>query len=339
MRKSRLCMSCIAIMTTAMLVTGCGVSNVNVGTALTEEETEVVAVEVTSEEKDLGESSTQPVTSGETPEGTTDEGTGSTQEASADITAEDLVNVLRGVEGEDVMDIHCKISIGVDDGSGAQSASVRMLADYDMVGNHLCMYLTGTTGMSVYGQTVTEDTEAYVLEKNEHVVSYAKNDHLGFKVLYTTSEGVIRNYFPDFLIRLDNGTTLVLETKGQKNEDVEKKQQLTAKEHLAGLASQGRDRGQEAGADQPLQEMSAAEQRQQKKAQEAAERRKKRAKEAAENEIAQLEEEIASLEKELSEPAVMTDAKRLQTLSDELSEKHRMLDEAYEKWVELQDEV
>ena len=70
-----------------------------------------------------------------------------------------------------------------------------------------------------------EDTEAYVLEKNEHVVSYAKNDHLGFKVLYTTSEGVIRNYFPDFLIRLDNGTTLVLETKGQKNEDVEKKQQ------------------------------------------------------------------------------------------------------------------
>ena len=126
---------------------------------------------------------------------------------------------------------------------------------------------------------------------------------------------------------------------GQYDYYVEKKQQLTAKEHLAGLASQGRDRGQEAGADQPLQEMSAAEQRQQKKAQEAAERRKKRAKEAAENEIAQLEEEIASLEKELSKPAVMTDAKRLQTLSDELSEKHRMLDEAYEKWVELQDEV
>ena len=128
---------------------------------------------------------------------------------------------------------------------------------------------------------------------------------------------------------------------GQYDYYVEKKQQMTAKEHLAGLASQGRDRGQEAGAgaDQPLQEMSAAEQRQQKKAQEAAERRKKRAKEAAENEIAQLEEEIASLEKELSKPAVMTDAKRLQTLSDELSEKHRMLDEAYEKWVELQDEV
>lgn len=165
MRKSRLCMGCIAIMTTAMLVIGCGVSNVGVGTTPTEEETEVVAVEVTSEEKDLGESSTQSVTSGEIPEGTTDEGTGSTQEASADITAEDLVNVLRGVEGEDTMDIHCKISIGVDDGSGAQSASVRMLADYDMVGNHLCMYLTGTTGMSVYGQTVTEDTEAYVDKK------------------------------------------------------------------------------------------------------------------------------------------------------------------------------
>ena len=68
-----------------------------------------------------------------------------------------------------------------------------------------------------------EDTEAYVLEKNSHVVAYAKNDHLGFKILYTTANGVVRNYFPDFLIRLDNGTTLVLETKGKQNEDVEKK--------------------------------------------------------------------------------------------------------------------
>ena len=68
-----------------------------------------------------------------------------------------------------------------------------------------------------------EDTESYALEKNAHVLAYAKNDHLGFRILYTTEGGVVRNYYPDFLVRLDNGTTLVLEPKGQTNEDVEKK--------------------------------------------------------------------------------------------------------------------
>ena len=61
-----------------------------------------------------------------------------------------------------------------------------------------------------------EGTEAYQIEKNQHVLSYAKNDHLGFKVPYTFS-GVIYSYIPDFLIRLNNGVTLVLEVKGQKN--------------------------------------------------------------------------------------------------------------------------
>lgn len=67
-----------------------------------------------------------------------------------------------------------------------------------------------------------EDTEAYVLEKNPHVMAYAKNDHLGFKIIYSY-RGVIRNYFPDFLIQLDNGKTLILETKGQVNEEVKVK--------------------------------------------------------------------------------------------------------------------
>ncbi len=62
-----------------------------------------------------------------------------------------------------------------------------------------------------------EATEAYLLEKNPHVMAWAKNDHLGFSVIYT-HKGVVRKYFPDFLIRLDNGITLVLETKGQEKE-------------------------------------------------------------------------------------------------------------------------
>lgn len=60
-----------------------------------------------------------------------------------------------------------------------------------------------------------ESTESYIIEKNTHVIAWAKNDHLGFEIIYSF-EGVIRRYTPDFLIRLDNGKILVLETKGQE---------------------------------------------------------------------------------------------------------------------------
>ena len=40
-------------------------------------------------------------------------------------------------------------------------------------------------------------------------------------------DGVVRKYTPDFLIRLDNGKTLVLETKGQETpRDREKRKAL-----------------------------------------------------------------------------------------------------------------
>ncbi len=67
-----------------------------------------------------------------------------------------------------------------------------------------------------------EDTEAYILEKNPHVLAYAKNDHLGFRIIYTYN-GVVRNYYPDFLIKLDNGKMLILETKGQNSDVVQAK--------------------------------------------------------------------------------------------------------------------
>lgn len=50
---------------------------------------------------------------------------------------------------------------------------------------------------------------------NPNVKAWAKNDHLGFEVLYSF-DGVIRRYTPDFLIKLDNGKILILETKGQE---------------------------------------------------------------------------------------------------------------------------
>ena len=71
-----------------------------------------------------------------------------------------------------------------------------------------------------------ESTESYILEKNPHVKKWVKNDHLGFEIVYIF-DGVVRKYTPDFLVSLDNGVTLVLETKGQETRrDIEKRKAL-----------------------------------------------------------------------------------------------------------------
>lgn len=59
--------------------------------------------------------------------------------------------------------------------------------------------------------------EARKVDESGEVVSFVKNDHLGFAILYNY-QGVIRKYYPDFIIKLTNGTHLVLETKGQDND-------------------------------------------------------------------------------------------------------------------------
>ena len=61
-----------------------------------------------------------------------------------------------------------------------------------------------------------EDTESYKLENNQNVEAWVKNDHIGFDIVYSF-EGIVRRYYPDFLIRLKSEKMLVLETKGQKN--------------------------------------------------------------------------------------------------------------------------
>ena len=49
------------------------------------------------------------------------------------------------------------------------------------------------------------------------VQAWVKNDHLGFEILYAYG-GTTHKYRPDFLVRLGNGHTLVLETKGQDSQ-------------------------------------------------------------------------------------------------------------------------
>ncbi len=64
-----------------------------------------------------------------------------------------------------------------------------------------------------------EQYAANVLDspKSSDVVTYVKNDHLGFQIYYLWN-GARRRFLPDFLIKLANGKTLVLEIKGEDNE-------------------------------------------------------------------------------------------------------------------------
>jgi len=59
-----------------------------------------------------------------------------------------------------------------------------------------------------------EASEAFELDRNPSVEAWVKNDHLGFEILYVF-KGVVQKYRPDFIIRLKDGSHLVLEVKGQ----------------------------------------------------------------------------------------------------------------------------
>ena len=67
-----------------------------------------------------------------------------------------------------------------------------------------------------------EAAAAFRLEESPLVFSYARNDHLELNIPYEF-EGVSHYYEPDFLVKLTNGLTLILEIKGyQTNQDTAK---------------------------------------------------------------------------------------------------------------------
>ncbi|MGB6130956.1 MAG: hypothetical protein WBG54_04195 [Acidobacteriaceae bacterium] len=80
------------------------------------------------------------------------------------------------------------------------------------------------TAMSHINQVVAdtqqwEQSSAFRLEmaaKHGLISCYAKNDHLGLMIPYEYF-GVEHNYVPDFLVRMQNGTMLLLEIKGQED--------------------------------------------------------------------------------------------------------------------------
>ena len=80
-----------------------------------------------------------------------------------------------------------------------------------------CEYTTRSHISSCVYDSTWEASEAFELDHNPAVEAWVKNDHLGFEVLYVY-RGVVRKYRPDFLIRLQSGAMLVLETKGRDRE-------------------------------------------------------------------------------------------------------------------------
>ena len=88
-----------------------------------------------------------------------------------------------------------------------------------------CEYTTQShINFCVYDST-WEACEAFELDHNSEVDAWVKNDHLGFEIVYIY-RGVVRKYRPDFIIRLKSGKNLVLETKGQDNEQNQTKRRF-----------------------------------------------------------------------------------------------------------------
>ena len=72
-----------------------------------------------------------------------------------------------------------------------------------------------------------EASEAFELDRSAYVGAWVKNDHLGFEITYSY-KGVIHKFRPDYLVRLANGETLVLEVKGQDNQEQQTKREFLA---------------------------------------------------------------------------------------------------------------
>lgn len=70
-----------------------------------------------------------------------------------------------------------------------------------------------------------EASEAFELDRSPHVAAWVKNDHLGFEITYSF-RGIIRKFRPDYLVRLASGRTLVLEVKGQDNQEQQTKREF-----------------------------------------------------------------------------------------------------------------
>ena len=67
-----------------------------------------------------------------------------------------------------------------------------------------------------------ELNHAEELDNNKYVEAWVKNEHLGFEIQYV-HKGVLKQYIPDFIVRLTDKSHLILEVKGVKQSKDESK--------------------------------------------------------------------------------------------------------------------
>lgn len=80
----------------------------------------------------------------------------------------------------------------------------------------------------IVGDSHLELEFAAFLEKCPDVVSYIKNFFaVNFKIDYKNTDGEIKDYYPDFVVKLTDGRMCIIETKGQEDlDDIEKIKRL-----------------------------------------------------------------------------------------------------------------
>jgi type III restriction enzyme len=74
----------------------------------------------------------------------------------------------------------------------------------------------------VLDNLVWESSAGFRLESSDAVQFYARNDHMGLTIPYEYM-GINHSYEPDFLVRLSNGVTVVLEIKGYEDDQTKAK--------------------------------------------------------------------------------------------------------------------
>jgi type III restriction enzyme len=81
-----------------------------------------------------------------------------------------------------------------------------------------------------------EQSAAYYLDTHKRVAAFVKNQGLGFAIPYLHNDQQ-HSYVPDFIVRLDNGVHLVLETKG--HDDLEQIKAQAAERWISAVNADG----------------------------------------------------------------------------------------------------
>ena len=83
-----------------------------------------------------------------------------------------------------------------------------------------------------------ESADALAIDAHPNVSAWVRNERVGFEIPYV-HRGVVRSYRPDFLARLANGETLIIETKGRQDDETRAKHRAM-EEWAAAVAADGR---------------------------------------------------------------------------------------------------